>query len=92
MKNEIPTIRSNDSMTFVRLGRDEEIDMTLDRKTNHMSFRRAIWNEEIEDWDDTEVYLEDVQDELEKYAFCTIAPKPLTIRQLAATFSFKMAI
>ena len=92
MKNEIPAIRSNTSMTFTRLGSEEEIDLHLDRKTNRMTFSRIQWNDEKGDWVEKEVYLADVQDELKGYGFCTISEKPMTIKQLAAAFSHKMFI
>ena len=88
MQNKIPAIRNNTEMRFVCLGDCEEIDMTLNRKTNRMTFERAFWNEKEEDWDSKEVYLEDIQAELEGYGFLTIGPKPMTIRQLMSHFSF----
>jgi hypothetical protein len=90
MKNEIPAIRSNTEMTFTRLGGEEEIDLHLCRKTNRMTFQKVTWNEEAEEWEAKEVYLSEVQHELEDYGFCTISESPMTIRQLAAAFSHKM--
>lgn len=90
MINETPAIRSNDEMTFVRLGEREEIDLHLCRKTNQMTFQKVTWGDEFNDWESKEVYLSEVQHELEDYGFCTISESPMTIKQLAATFSHKM--
>ena len=90
MKNEIPAIRNNTEMRFVRLGSEEEIDMTLNRETSTMTFEKVFWNEESDEWDSKEVYLEEIKGELEGYGFQTIGPKPMTIQQLMTHFSFKM--
>lgn len=90
MKNELPAMRSNDMMVFVHLGENEDIDMTLDRNSNLMTFERVTFNDESGDWEGDEVYLEEVQEELEGYAFLTIAEKPLNLRELSAMFSHRM--
>jgi len=88
--NEIPALRNNNEMTFTRLGPDEDIDMTLERKTQRMTFQRLEYNEETGDWDGKEVYASEVEEELENYTFSTITEKPLSFRQLKAIFSHKM--
>jgi hypothetical protein len=90
MINELPAIRNNNEMVFTRLGEYEDIDMTLNRKTNQMTFHRLVWNHETDDWDSQEVYLRDIGHQLAKYGFLTIAPQPLNIKQLQAFFSHKM--
>lgn len=90
MINEIPAIRSESEMTFTRLGAEEEIDMTLNRKRGQMTFSKVVWNDDKDDWESNEVYLEEIENELTDYGFLTIGPEPMSIGQLKTHFSFKM--
>jgi len=90
MKNEIPATLDGSELTFIRLGKMEDIDMKICLETNLMTFERVFYNEDEEEWDGKEIYASEIESEMSEYAFCAITSKPLTFRQLMATFSHKM--
>ena len=92
MKNEIPAIRSDKEMSFVRLGSEENIDLHLDRQKGTMTIEIISYDEEAEEWLGEETTVEEVKSELEKHRFSTICSFPLTIRELQACFSHKLRI
>ena len=91
MRNEIPATFDGTNIIFTQLGQNEDLDMTINLETKEMTFERVFFDEECEEWDGVEVYCENIEDEMSKHCFLSIAEEALTIRQLKAMFSHKMS-
>ena len=79
-------MRTEKEMSFIRLGRDEDIDIHL-TKDGSMKIERTTFNEESDDWESVETTADEVEKDLDGRLFCTITKNPLTFRQLRAAFT-----
>lgn len=53
--NMIPASIGKEEVTWARLGRDEQYNVTLNRKTWKIEVIEVTWNEEDQDWNDSTV-------------------------------------
>lgn len=90
MKSVIPAIIHGNEIKFIRLGEMEDIDITLDFKSNTMTFERVFYDENAEDWDGKEVYASEIENEMKNYLFCAGLSTAKTFRELQSLFSHKM--
>jgi len=89
MKAVIPEIVDGLNFTFIRLGKNEDIDMAIDLKTRTVTFERIHFDETNDEWVGDEIYASEIEDDMD-YEFHGIHTGPLTFREVRNIFSHKM--
>lgn len=91
IKNHCPAIATTEEIFFTRLGKDEEVDLSINSATGTVQAQRTTWEEEESDYTTIPLSLKEAQEELSNQTdrYYGIKDGWMTFDQIVTRYKYK---